>query len=244
MVKSIARNTLVRIGTRSIVGTWAIALGRYIVTSFGDIPFKLRESTSYTQASFALGSAPHVTLVNDLPLNFFLRAALEGGYDYIIELGSHTADRARRLATLLPSIRPIYALDITPDFATEQNDQSAVIIGPNNLKMIGDIVNRHSGRGLVCVASTLSYYPPDDLKLLLATLKTLRLHIALVEPNIALGENWRLESFRRSGISWYHPYRALLRVNGFSMQDADGAQIARSWSPYGEEYTFILANPQ
>jgi len=171
-------------------------------------------------------------------LNFFARSILEHDYQYVIEIGSYSLERIRRLAMLFPT-KKFFALDIGFEYITERTIDRVTLM-PNNLTNISFLVEKQTGRGLLISHGTLAYYPLFRIEALIEQAAQLHLDIALAEPN-GIGENSRNCSLQRTRKSWHHPYLSLLRANGFTMPDSKGHQVGGSFSTFGEWHTYIFA---
>lgn len=225
-------------GARTFLVPWAVNLISFNASALRYLPTRRSDGTrNYTAEASQIGTQPDAAYHNDMALNFFARLIVKYRYDFVIELGSYTLDRAWELATTFPET-VIHALDITEDFATERVDRG-VNVGPNNLHQISNIA-MHGGRGLVCATGTLCCYLPKELESLLTMIAKLKLDLAFSEPN-TIGEESLDRSLKRTGKSYYHPYLKLLRELEFRLPDNKGKQTRDCVSKYAEERTFVFA---
>lgn len=237
-MKRLLKSAVFSVGQRSVVLPWLANLAAFNVAATAYLPSRFRDGArDYGAQAGLIGSQPTAADHNDHGLNFFSRVILEHRYDFVIELGALTLDRARALARLFPQTR-IFALDITRDF-TDTRTLDGVTVGPNTLTHIREIA-LGCRRGLIVAHGTLCCYPPDDLAALFATAHELRLDLAFSEPN-TIGEESLTCSLKRTQMSWYHPYLHMLRAAGYELPDNRGKQVRDSVSKYAEERTFIFA---
>jgi hypothetical protein len=228
-----------RLGERSIFVVWLLNLLIFNYKAIRKLPTRFSDrKRTYSAESDHIGTQPGAVDHNDLGLNFYVRLIIEYRYDFLIELGAFSRERSEWLAAHFPNLE-VHALDITQDFQ-ERRTVNGVRVGPNTPDHFRDVVSQPMRRGLVVSHGTLCYYSFVELTRLLAVMREFRLDLAFSEPN-TIGEGSLDRSLRRTHLSHYHPYLAMLQKAGFELPDGKGHQIRDCWGEYAETRTFLFA---
>lgn len=237
-MRKFLKNTALSLGETTITFPWLVNSITHSARLLSSIGSHYRDSESNYSAIATIDPADTPDF-NDHELNFFIRLMLERKYDFVIELGAYTLSRSRTLHSCFPEVR-IYGLDVTSDF-TERRVVDGVTVGPYSLDEVSEIVEANKSRGLMCARGTLMYYAKEEAVRLLSLAFSKRLDMAICEPTSVRDYGFN-GSWRRSKISYYHPYVKMLRAQSYLLPDMDaGRAQARNISGMAETWSHIFA---
>jgi hypothetical protein len=238
-MKSTVKRIFWAICQRSILATWFINLARYNLSALRALPHRFSDHR-WDYAEFGSRWAVVAGFRNDRAANFFITAALEKPYDFIIEVGALDGWRCQKLARLFPNAK-VYGLDINVDYTGDVTRSDNLTTAHDDLATLVRLMAQHRGQsGLLCSTGTLTYYDIARVRELFTTLAAFGVDLAIDEPNAAITEQSRTVSFKRTMKSFYHPYIALMHEAGYVIPDRDGQQIDHTWGMHAEERTTLF----
>lgn len=148
-------------------------------------------------------SDPSIVPLNDVALNFYLRAILELDCTRAVEIGAGNRSRCIALKRLLPFLE-VKGLDIGPDFS-EWTERDGCRFGPYSE------LEAHCGAGTIILATgTLTCMTPNEVAKVLAFAKRTDAALAAVEPS-------RSRPGPRQGGNWYHNLSELAKAEGLEV---------------------------
>lgn len=144
--------------------------------------------------------------VEDHVVNLYMRAALEGAVNMVVEIGAMDGARMVTLKRLLPNI-DVVAMDILKLYGEsfESKGVSFIRFDPN-------VINKFPEKTLIVARGTLCCFNPNEVDSYFEARARDGHNLVVFEPAPLFQIN---VSASRGAGSWYHPWEALLKKHGF-----------------------------